>query len=365
MDIDIIYDSKWSFSSTKEGESYLNSMGVLKKDQNSSAIHFLKKEASFLENVAVIKKRFPHYDYQGIGKDTVLGLLCRLVGDVRRLDDVKKLPNHPIIGIEKDISFCDDPEYKQFQSETMLLHTPIKEVSGLGAGIISKDHFFASSNPLSEVLCSVFNARTLQDISQLYNGLKANKDNLLNGKYGKSITPLQIVEEMKFFENLTQENKSHFNSLVKTSKVKNIGGVLMVEMVAYLTRLNAFSKGKWRLADYVNNKGSFPGIGSSSGIFTVKDFYSLFVNKKKQSWVMPYQVNLYKDFFANDDQKILNTHANVGVIKECGRLRISIDRPYEECLALVQQIEEASVQTFQIGKKGLAYIEKIDLGEYE
>ena len=51
----------------------------------------------------------------------------------------------------------------------------------------------------------------------------------------------------------------------------------------------------------------------------------------------------------------------LGIGKEDGILEIDINVTKEEAIALKEQIENVGVSTFQMGKKGLAYVRRIEL----
>ena len=357
MRIDIVYDSKFSFSSTRNDESYLTSMGVLKDGEDRSKKGFLKDSNTFLQNVSALKNRFPNYDYQGIQHDTVVGLMCRLVGDVRRLSDIPS-SQHPILSIKDKITFVDDPQHKKFQSETMLLHTIEKDVQGTGAGVATKSHCFSSNNALSEALFSVFNSTDINDIQNLYSLLLKKDPSILNDVYKKKIYPRRLLIEMDAFKNLTNEHKSVLQALTNKPKLANIGGILLTEKIAYLKHFNLFEK---ELASDTNSVGCIKGITFESGGLTPKDYFVNFVKSKKQSWKMPYRIQTYRDFYDPNDMKEFNTGCSLGVIKECGMLSIFIECLPEQSQVLHDLIDNAAVQTFQLGKKGLAYIHQITL----
>lgn len=357
MRIDIVYDSKFSFSSTRNGENYLVSMGALKDSERRDVKGLITDKQSFLENVRSINQRLPNYDYQGLQHSTIMGLLCRLIGDVRRLSDISDL-DHPILSLNNRISFFDDPNSKIFQSETMLLHTKEKDVQGTGAGVVSKTHCFSSNNPLSNALFSVFNSTDIGDIQKLYLALKSKDPSILNDQYSQEIEPRRLLIEMDIFKNITNAHKDLLQQLTGNSKLANIGGVLLTEKIAYLKHFQQFEK---ELIRDSNSVGCIKGITFESGFLTPKDYFVNFTDNKKQSWTMPYRIQTFRDFYDTNDQKKFNTGAALGVVKESGRVTVTIDCDEECAQHLLNLIDNASVQTFQLGKKGLAYIHAIHL----
>ena len=108
-------------------------------------------------------------------------------------------------------------------------------------------------------------------------------------------------------------------------------------------------------------KGNIKGIAEASGGLTIKDFYNAFSNKKT-SIDSPYF--LKAKFFDKKENKSINqSDFNIGISKEDGVLVIFIDVSEEEAIELKKIINLVGVSTFQLGKKGLAYIKEIDVYE--
>lgn len=429
MKIKIAYDSKFSLSTTEGEQSYLTGMSVLSENPNKDTIEIFKKENNFLKNIKELNKYYPNYKYADITENTVLGILCRLVGEVRRLNVLEN--NHPIIKLKEKISF--ENINLEFQNEVMNLHTPLKEVQNGAGGIISnkkENHFLLNNNEISESLMSVFNYKTTEDIISYLQKLENDNPSLFLENYGKKINPLNFISEMSISEDLTKSlqnlsfnhcnlciltiNARHFwgssesidsfknsyenYSLVidafnlqikdkknnsrkvikefeylkqeemnKMKKLKeflnineifNISGFLFNRKIAYLLRNKKFEN---QLLAYINTKNTIAGIASTSGAITIKDFYNNFVDDKKTSFSMPYSVELKADLFEKDSFREFNVGTKVGVTKECGELTININVSYSEALKIYERIESAGVSTFQLGKKGLAYVKEINL----
>lgn len=402
LKIHILYDSKYSLSTTKNGESFLTGMAVLKDVKNINVKNIFKEENSFLQNVKELNKYYPNYQYADITQNTVMGILCRLAGEVRRLSDLDN--NHPILKLKDKVTF--ENLNSSFQSETIQLHTEIKEVQNNAGGLISvekSNHFLLTKNELSETLMSVFSLNSKEDIYDLLDSMKQKADKYITQKYKGEISAVTLIKEMGikeemfkdlipgfFFEDVDgryEEINGHlyfalpekienlkkfinenqnikpgditkYRKEIEVDEIFNIWGVLFAKKIRYLLERKVFEK---EFANSLNTKKtSIKGLAPNSGSLTVKDYYSGFVDEKKKSWTMPYAVDLKKDLF-EPGSKDFNFGAKVGVIKECGELIISLNIDNEEINELITRFENAGVATFQLGKKGLAYVDKITL----
>jgi len=106
-----------------------------------------------------------------------------------------------------------------------------------------------------------------------------------------------------------------------------------------------------------------PGITSLSagnpGQISAKGIYDFFAYKKRTN-TSPYIFSM--EFFKKEGEKNpINTKMKLGIGKEDGILEIDINVTKEEAIALKEQIENVGVSTFQMGKKGLAYVRRIEL----
>lgn len=402
MIIKISYESKYSLSTVKDGENILTGMAVISENPKKEVKHILKKDKSYLENIKELNKYYPNYQYADITKNTVIGILCRLVGEVRRVDSLDQ--NHPIISLENFISF--ENKNVTFQNEIVLLHTALKEVQNNAAGVIpdsKSNHFLLSKNTLSETLMSVFNYKTQEEILKFlnlllnndpslfynhYNGeIKANTFvvNYLNAEknhgevikgiifnenentlkeiggrlfFGKSEKVQELEKFIRFSEKKPTDIKLKREQL-EINEIYNIWGFLFSKKISFLTQNNLFKK---ELSNSLNrDKTSIKGLAPNSASMTIKDFYSNFVTDKKTSWSMPYSVDLKKDLFSTEDIEFFNKDSKVGLTKESGELIIKINVPLEQELDIYKKIENAGVNTFHMGKKGLAYVSDIIL----
>lgn len=406
MLIKIAYESKYSLATVKNGENVLTGMAEITNGSNKSARDLFKKENTFLQNVKELNKYYPNYQYADITESTVLGILCRLVGEVRRLDMLDE--THPVLALKDKVSF--ENKNTEFQNEVVLLHTRLKEVQNNAGGLIPESksgHFLLTKNTLSETLLSIFDDKTQEDVLALLEAMKNNDLSLVETKYSGDVNASTFVRE----HSLSDENHLevidglYFTDSVKvlkevkgrlfwgdTSQVRllesyildnvdnpdfkpasitderkklevdeifNLWGFLFAKKIAFLRKNNLFEK---EFETSLNtNKTSIKGLAPGSGSITIKDFYTNFVTDKKMSWTMPYSVDLKRDLFVKEDLPEFNPGAKIGVTKECGELIISLDLTEAQELDFYERIESAGVNTFHLGKKGLAYVNEIVL----
>ena len=104
MKITIAYSSKWSVELMDELRiQKVGAMGDLKiKNDN---LLTLDKDDNYESIMEKISKTYDNFSYKTISKRTVLGVLARLLGEIRYLDIALQDPEHPINLLEKSIDY--------------------------------------------------------------------------------------------------------------------------------------------------------------------------------------------------------------------------------------------------------------------
>jgi hypothetical protein len=418
MKIIINYDSKWSakFNDSITHKAKFCSMKSLDDIRERDVIIDENDDyESVMQKINSV--------YQTVSQSTVLGVLSRLLGEVRYLDVVLHDKEHIISKLAEKVSF--KLYNRELYNEVVSLSTPPKQVQANGGGLVSKESakfYLLSSNVYSQLIYSVFNLKTLSDvktfldfvelkpsIEQLNAFLAKNSysynDNIELGKFiteHKAHAALfstvdkryikykkqQLLEsvsdeervvlddELKLYIHLldriarfTERNLDEngtFNAYAKykeqaeknASVVLNITGLLYYVVVALLLKLDLKSE----IDEYLINKnGNIAGVASNSGKLTEKDFYK-YVSTPKMSWSMPYQIDT-KYINKKNAKQFNQKSSSLGIGKECGVLEINIDISEEEGRLLRDQIRAVGVATFSVGKKGLAYLEEINIHE--
>lgn len=402
MLIKIKYESKYSLS-TKTETGCLKSMGELKevRPEDKNIKEIIVSENSYLENIKEINKYYTNFKYADITQNTILGILCRLVGEVRRLDMLP--PEHLIMSLKDKISFTNCTT--SFQNEIVQLHTEEKLVMNNAGGLIKKEHFLLNNNPLSETLLNIFLIKDGQDIQNLLKRMEINDASLAHDVYGKNINIMTFLNEYrnmaekdrydKLIENVNisfKENNQlmtlvniasrlivgkpeHIQEFRKNypeeifkkidldkhqlTEIYHIGSWLFTKKIQWLLEQKYY---KDDLEKGLNSKKTIKGIAPKTGTLTIREFYANFIDKNKTITTMPYFVDVNYNFFEKKDvYKVFNPYARLGITKESGELHIQIDIDYEKSVELKKHIYEAGVNTFHLGKKGLAYIDKIEM----
>lgn len=423
MKIIIPYESKWSVSlmdNTKKKfkeRSKFQSLEILKKETNKD--NDVDKSIDSLDTYETVmlklNKSYGNFDYRTISQSTVLGIVARLMGEVRHMTEALKDEDHIINQLKDKISFR--LQERKLYNEIMTLHTPVKDSKSNGQGVITKnkDSLFLSENYFSKIVYSILNIKEIKHLEEIINMLYINenieniflyleKNNLMENtflldKFVKNYYSFQekfdflnknhykknknkeydIELEIKYkdffkkleFINLSTDKDFFFEMIEKqdknVEKGRELSGIIVYTIANWLMKKKEYEseiKNKvFTKFDKQENRYSIAGISSlhadTSGTLTAKDFYNIFAEKKTTN-SSPYIFSI--EFLKKTGEKnTFNTKNKLGVGKEDGVLEINIDVTREEAIALKEQIEDAAVSTFQMGKKGLAYIKRIEL----
>lgn len=400
MKIIIPYDSKWSacMSDKETKKSKTVSLEAVQKKTNKEVDIELDENDDYESVMMKIKTGFSNFDYQSISEKTVLGILSRLLGEVRYLDKVLEEPDHLVNTLKDKVSFSLFD--RKLYNEVINITTPLKEVQNNGGAFISnaKANFaLLNKNPVSEIIYALFNLKTLEQINDFMDFLNTNpsdsnmmvyiKNNNLEFKEKYEIYMFikkyqEHVEELSYHDNeyrkfisgkIPQNNEIiYYETLIKkiglintnnqnnyfASKYINLIGVLIYSIVFWFERI-----GQRKVIENVliKPKGNIEGIATNSGGLTIKDLYSR-VAPKKYSWSSPYMFDT--KYLKKKNAKQFNPSSTMlGIGKESGILEIYIDIEEELAKELEERIKCVGVATFQMGKKGLAYVKEIRTDE--
>ena len=348
MKISIEYEASWR-NSFLDGDND----SPLPKDGRkfvaaSSSLNDREKPDSFKET--------------GISKQTILGILSRLIGDQRKLYQSQSSDSYYFKDFEDYISFIDTP----IISKEIIF---IRNMTGSFdresyTGVINTNHWLFSSQYSNELWSLVFlEPRFLLDFITNDNSLYSDND----------FDPRIIVERFNNFKPIPIGKLAEID--VTESSVFGSIGVLHSDEVNlqlkefFPTMKKVFSDIEYIKSDKVDFRalycsalylklirlsntgtklsGNIKGF-SVAGI-TPKDFMSCFTQGKKMVYGNPY----LKKAWGGEDAKKLT--------KASGQLEIIIDVERERAQEIKNLIENAGVSAFYLGKKGLAYVSKISL----
>lgn len=398
MKITIGYSSKYSnsFSNKETKEITANSLKAIGDKKEGKQV-IISENDSYEDIMYKINDVFPNFQYSPITKNTVLGVISRLLGEIRYLNRfIDSEPEHIINKLNDKITF------KMFDreifNEIIRISTIEKESPNGGGGVISKksmENIILSHNEYSEILYSVFNIVNLEMLEEFIRTLESAtkledlkdffiKNNLLycgvyepykfiemfekNSKI-TSVFDSELRKVQKEVKEINPQVEKYISLLKRIGKLNyddeeyhfkpkfvNLAGILVYLFAKFLIR------NKYSITEkFLEKNGNIKGIAEGSGGLTPKDFYSAF-SRKKISFNSPYF--LKSGFFGKKENKEINQgDFTIGATKEDGLLEIYIDVSEEEATRLKERIDAVGVSSFQMGKKGLAYIKRIDLYE--
>jgi len=337
MKIIIEYESCWRNSfldgSNNEalptkGRKFIGSMTSLKKPEN-----FIKREITL---------------------DTVMGILNRLIGDQRKLYQARneeEYGDYYFKDIEPLIRFTDKPTRINDNEVTYIRNMTGSTDQNSFTGIIKvQDPLF------------------LSDYSPEFWGILALDFNELcdfiihKNKVSKSIpldpisiiSKLELLNKEKSIPNEGIENEAlqvlnqHFPEANYLSNKGEIIPIMFYCSALYL-QLERLSE-RFDMSSAKTKAGGISGISKRS--FTKKNFMDRFTTgKQKIIWGNPY---IRKERIKGVGE------VTSFMTKASGTLEIDIDIDRDNAKKLEKIIEDAGVSSFYLGKKGLAYVSKID-----
>jgi len=340
LHIRVKYESSWknSFldgsndeSLPKNGRNFIGSMTALKTEGN-----FIEREVKL---------------------NTVMGILCRLIGDQRKLYQARKGNNYYFADLEEKVDFKDLPSEQLKNNEVVY----IRNISGNTqrnsfTGMVNANDKAFTSNFSKELWGVLF--LKFEDVLEFI--LNEEMEILTQEK----IDPLNIANRMEELEKLKvipiiesvqialQKLEEKYSSgqnpvLYKLDKKERIQPIVFYTSALYV-QLERLQK-KHDLTDILAKRGGLTGISKRG--FTKKTFMERYTTgKQKIVFGNPYILK----------QKIKGQgEVTFLLTKSSGVLDITIDVSKDKASELQRMIEYAGVSSFYLGKKGLAYIEAI------
>jgi hypothetical protein len=350
MRITIKYEASWRNSFlggsnnepvSKNGREFLGSMTALgKKNTQGEYSNFIKRD---------------------ITKDTVMGVLNRLIGDQRKLYQSKKSTDYFFADLEPHITFKDQQDRtKPINSEMVYIRNMTgKTDQNAFTGMIKDNH-------------PVFNSDYSKDFwgilwLPLENLIRFFEDEQfdLNLEKSISINPISVLERSIYLKTKSKPisyDDFSFKTIeilakkfpkeiyIESEKIKPIR-LYAAALYIQLERLRQ----KFDMKEACNKRGSdiFIFGFSKRGFNGARDFMKNFTTGgEKPIWGNPYLLKEKRK--GEGEVTSLLTKAN-------GTLDIQLNIPDEKALQLKNMIENAGVSSFYIGKKGLAYVDSLRL----
>lgn len=287
-----------------------------------------------------------NYVERTVTKDTVMGIMNRLIGDQRKLYQARRGDNYFFKEIEPVISFKDNPELTN--EVTYIRNMTGSEDQNSFTGMIKTDDaIFCSdySNKFWGVLALEFDG--------LCNFIIYETPITLNQKWHpvsiinrlEELRKLKSVETNQIIDTALKILSSKFPDINPVS-IKGKIKILPLYCSALYLQLERLSVPSSALSP----RGGITGISKNG--FTPKDFYNRYTTgPKKKIWGNPY---IKKEMIKGEGEVV---HF---MTKASGQIEINIDIDREKAAKLKELIENAGVSSFYLGKKGLAYVVDID-----
>jgi hypothetical protein len=309
---------------------------------------------NFVASMTELKKDAKNFIPRQVSKDTVIGILSRLIGDQRKLyqsREAYKGESHYFADIESKVTFEDTPTI--INQETAYIRNmkgSTDQNSFTGMIRVNDPTFQSEYSPLFWGVLGL-------DTELLF-------DFILEDKLGLTeiaLDPLSIMnklEEIKKLKPVENQGKAkeasellqkHFE---KYKPLDAKGKILLLGM--YCSALYLQLQRLETQLDVQTAKSKMGGIsGISNNGFTLKDFMDKYTTgAKKLIYGNPY----VREEFVKGEGKTKHL-----LTKASGQLNIRLDIALNKAIELKTMIDDAGVSAFYLGKKGLAYVSHIDV----
>ncbi len=339
MKITIEYESSWR-NSFLDGS---NNENIPKSGRNFiGSMTTLKQEGNFIQ--------------RNITKDTIMGVLNRLIGDQRKLYRARQCPKYYFTDIEKSLQEIDIIDRPLITNEMVY----IRNVTGS----TDQNSFTGLVKTNDPAFKSIFSP-------ELWGILWLNLEQLLDFilvppikfSYSTPLDPIVVCEKIELLSsekplNVNNKIKDALDILQKTypdvSYLTSKGQLPLVSLYtsALYIQIDRL-KQKYDLSTCLTKNQGLSGISKRG--FTKRDFMDRYTTgNKKLIWGNPY---LFKE------KKKGEGEVTSLLTKADGILEINLNISEERAIDLEQKILDAGVSSFYLGKKGLAYVTKIDTRE--
>lgn len=337
MKIIIKYDSAWR-NSTLDGS---NNEPLPKKGRN------------FIASMTTLKTA-GNFKQQPITKDTVMGVLNRLIGDQRKLYQARQDPDYYFKELEAALEDSHIVDNATITNEVVY----VRNMSGNTdqnsfTGIIkAKDLAFVSDfSPLlwgvlwldlEQVLDLILG----EDVATAYDGVLDPMTILERLEILNAQKAVDVVDKIDTCRTFLQHKYPDVDY-----KLTGKGQFLPISFYtsALYLQIERLSQ-DYAVANILTAKGNLSGISKRG--FTPKDFMKAYTTgDQKMLWGNPY---LLKERKKGEGEIMSVLH------KASGMLEIQLNLTPEQTKDLKEKIDNAGVSAFYLGKKGLAYVEKIE-----
>ncbi len=309
-----------------------------------------KKGRNFVGSMTELKKLANYYPRE-VSKNTVMGVLSRLIGDRRKLYQARQSDHYYFADMENAISFKDKPTVVN-QEMTYIRNIKGSTDQNSFTGMIKvKDPIFQSD--YSAEFWGVL-ALEVDDLCDfILQGIAVSADIILEPTIIlnrlaviKNIKPMPYEGKLKAASDTLA---SHFEKYKPLNNKEQQLALPMYCSALYL-QLKRLEK-RYDMSTAKTKAGGISGISNNG--FTPKDYMDKYTTgAKKKIYGNPY----VREEFVKGEGK--TTHI---LEKVSGQLEIQLDIDLPKAKELKQLINCAGVSSFYLGKKGLAYVSDIRL----
>ncbi len=308
------------------------------------------KGRNFIASMHELRKP-NHYIQRKITKDTVMGILNRLIGEQAKLYQARQRPNYYFKKIESVLQESDIQDFPIISNEVVYL----RNISGNTerdsfTGLIKTDDPW-----LQEAYASEFWSVLWMDLGELYLFVQ---DEAIKPQKNPTLHPLEIINKFKEISEIRADNNHKIKTIAdilsanypkfilneSNNKVK----VLSLYCSALYLNLDRLSK-RYDTNMILAPRGGLTGISHNN--FTIKNFMKRFsTGPEKMVWGNPYFLKTRN----KGEGEVLHT-----LQKATGQLVINLKISEKRAIELQNIIENSGVSSFYLGKKGFAYVSHI------
>ena len=323
-----------------------------------------QKGRKYIASIKAIDDKPENFIRRDITKDTVMGVLNRLIGDQRKLYQARQDPRYYFADIEPILlkEHINDLPHKKVTTNELIY---LRNISGSTdqesfTGMIKASHPVFNS-PYSYELWSIL-WLSIDELCEFF-----NDESFFIAKLNRQfpIDPISILYQAQALGNLKSIGKNQIieniaiqleNIFTPNKYIESSGKIIPMRLyaAALYIQLERLSK-RFDMVDAYNQRGEnkyFFGF-SKRGFNGTRDFMKNFVTGgEKTVWGNPF----LKKEFVSGEGKTTST-----LTKASGTLEITLDIPNAKAKELNQMIENAGVSAFYLGKKGLAYVSDIKI----
>lgn len=319
----------------------------------------LNDELNFNKNRKQLKKGTKDESIpisHSINKNTIMGILYRLVGEQRKLWMVRKSNDYLGFLYNKiDWTVKDEIVSRELVALRDIHNTDhpnsFAGISRNESNILFKEQKYYSYFlfPLTCSIKELYDLIVSKKFKQNLNFEIKGRLDLLSflepkSPYHQDISLLNNNEINKMMSSLQTEFSNVNYKVTDLNKIDiyRLSALYMVSEFLYANNKGLRDLGE----DIKNNKKNHWHKGISHRIFTFKDFVG---SQSAKGYVISYPMD---DSFRDKKERLK---------KKDGILEIKIELPFDQANNLKICIEKAGISVFNIGKKGTAYIKKITI----